>query len=117
MRVIKQLRAGITWVNTYHPTYSEAPWGGYKQSGVGRELGTFGLDEYQEVKQINIDLTDQPLGVYQRGKAGNGGAAVARDGDGGSSDGQDNVVSLSERRPFNEELKSDQWVGYCRNCR
>ena len=60
MRVIKQLRAGITWVNTYHPTYSEAPWGGYKQSGIGRELGTYGLDEYTELKQINIDLTDQP---------------------------------------------------------
>ena len=68
MRVIKALRAGITWINTYHPTYSEAPWGGYKQSGVGRELGTFGLDEYQEVKQINIDLTDKPLGIYQHGK-------------------------------------------------
>ena len=68
MRVVRALRAGITWVNTYHPTYSEAPWGGYKQSGVGRELGTYGLDEYTEVKQINIDLTDQPMGVYQRGK-------------------------------------------------
>ena len=68
MRVIKALRAGITWVNTYHPTYSEAPWGGYKQSGIGRELGSFGLDEYTEVKQINIDLTDAPMGVYQRGK-------------------------------------------------
>ncbi len=68
MRVIKAMRAGITWVNTYHPTYSEAPWGGYKQSGIGRELGSYGLDEYTEIKQINIDLTDQPMGVYQRGK-------------------------------------------------
>ena len=77
MRVIKALRAGITWVNTYHPTYSEAPWGGYKQSGIGRELGSYGLDEYTEVKQINIDLTDEPMGVYQRGKAGPGAGAVA----------------------------------------
>ena len=68
MRVIKAMRAGITSVNTYHPTYSEAPWGGYKQSGIGRELGTYGLAEYQEVKQINIDLTDRPLGVYPLGK-------------------------------------------------
>ncbi|MCK9927394.1 aldehyde dehydrogenase family protein, partial [Frankia sp. Mgl5] len=37
MRVIRKLRAGITWINTYHPTYNEAPWGGYKQSGIGRE--------------------------------------------------------------------------------
>ena len=69
MRVVKALRAGITWVNTYHPTYSEAPWGGYKQSGIGRELGSYGLDEYTEVKQINIDLTGEPMGVYQSGKA------------------------------------------------
>lgn len=56
MRVIKALRAGITWVNCYNPTFNEAPWGGYKQSGLGRELGTFGLEEYTEVKQININL-------------------------------------------------------------
>src|SRR5699024_2491710 len=42
MRVIKKLRAGITWINTYHDTYNEAPWGGYKQRGIGRDLGTFG---------------------------------------------------------------------------
>jgi len=45
-RVIKKLRAGITWINTYHPTYNEAPWGGYKQSGIGRELGTYGSVSY-----------------------------------------------------------------------
>jgi betaine-aldehyde dehydrogenase len=55
-RVIKQLRAGITWINTYHPTFNEAPWGGYKQSGIGRELGTYGLEAYTEVKQVNINL-------------------------------------------------------------
>ena len=55
-RVIKQLRAGITWINTYHPTFNEAPWGGYKQSGIGRELGTYGYEAYTEVKQININL-------------------------------------------------------------
>lgn len=55
-RVIKRLRAGITWINTYHPTFNEAPWGGYKQSGIGRELGTYGFEAYTEVKQININL-------------------------------------------------------------
>jgi betaine-aldehyde dehydrogenase len=59
-RVIKRLRAGITWINNYHPTFNEAPWGGYKQSGIGRELGTFGLEAYLEVKQINISLNPQP---------------------------------------------------------
>ncbi|MBV8263743.1 MAG: aldehyde dehydrogenase family protein, partial [Candidatus Eremiobacteraeota bacterium] len=55
-RVIRKLRAGITWINTYHPTYNEAPWGGYKQSGIGRELGTYGYEAYTEVKQINVNL-------------------------------------------------------------
>lgn len=64
MRVVRKLRAGITWINTYHPTYNEAPWGGYKQSGIGRELGTFGLDAYTEVKQINLNLQVAPLGWY-----------------------------------------------------
>jgi betaine-aldehyde dehydrogenase len=63
-RVIRKLRAGITWINTYHPTYNEAPWGGYKQSGIGRELGTYGFDEYTEVKQINVNLAVEPVGWF-----------------------------------------------------
>lgn len=66
MRVIKKLRAGITWINCYHPTYNEAPWGGYKQSGIGRGLGTFGFDEFTEVKQININLQVQPIGWFAK---------------------------------------------------
>lgn len=61
LRVIKQVRAGITWVNNYHLTDIQAPWGGYKTSGIGRSLGTYGLDEYQETKQINIAM--QPVCV------------------------------------------------------
>jgi betaine-aldehyde dehydrogenase len=64
LRFIKKLRAGITWINAYHPTYNEAPWGGYKQSGIGRELGTYGLDAYTEVKQININLAPGPVGWF-----------------------------------------------------
>ncbi len=63
-RVIRKLRAGITWINTYHPTYNEAPWGGYKQSGFGSELGTYGYDAYTEVKQINVNLDVQPSGWF-----------------------------------------------------
>lgn len=65
LRVIKKLRAGITWVNNYGATYNEAPWGGYKQSGIGRGLGTFGLDEYTEIKQINISTQVEPTGWYK----------------------------------------------------
>lgn len=65
-RVIKKVRAGITWINSYHPTYNEAPWGGYKQSGTGRELGTFGFEAYTEVKQINNNLDIQPTGWFDK---------------------------------------------------
>ena len=44
---------------------NEAPWGGYKMSGYGRELGIHGLEEYQEIKQININLTPGPIGWYE----------------------------------------------------
>ncbi|WP_286884920.1 aldehyde dehydrogenase family protein [Aneurinibacillus sp. UBA3580] len=63
-RVVKRIRAGITWINSYHPTYNEAPWGGYKQSGHGRELGTFGYEAYTEVKQINNNLKVEPIGWF-----------------------------------------------------
>ena len=62
--VIREIRAGITWINCYNPTYNEAPWGGYKRSGIGRELGIHGLEEYQEVKQININLNPGTVGWY-----------------------------------------------------
>lgn len=66
LRVIKQVRAGITWVNDYHPTYVEAPWGGYKQSGIGRSLGKYSLEEFQEIKQINIRLNVEPNEWFPR---------------------------------------------------
>lgn len=64
-RVIRRLRAGITWINTYHPTFNEAPWGGYKRSGIGRELGTYGYEAYTEVKQITTCLKPQGLDWFR----------------------------------------------------
>ena len=63
-RVISEIRAGITWINCFAPTFNEAPWGGYKMSGIGRELGIQGLEEYQEVKQININMGKEAPGWY-----------------------------------------------------
>jgi len=63
-RVVRALRAGIVWVNHMQPTYVEAPWGGYKQSGFGRELGPWGIEEYLETKQVHINLNEQPIGWY-----------------------------------------------------
>ncbi|HEY2461320.1 MAG TPA: aldehyde dehydrogenase family protein [Candidatus Acidoferrum sp.] len=63
-RVVKAVRAGVVWVNHMQPTYVEAPWGGYKQSGFGRELGPWGLEEYLETKQVFVNLDETPIGWY-----------------------------------------------------
>lgn len=55
--VARRLRAGTVWVNTFGGFYNEAPFGGYKQSGFGRELGKEGLCELTQVKHVNVDLT------------------------------------------------------------
>jgi acyl-CoA reductase-like NAD-dependent aldehyde dehydrogenase len=52
----KALRAGIVWINDTQPAPTEAPWGGYKQSGIGRELGREGVEDYLEAKHIWINL-------------------------------------------------------------
>jgi betaine-aldehyde dehydrogenase len=64
IRTVKAIRAGVVWVNHMQPTYVEAPWGGYKQSGFGRELGPWGLEDYLETKQVHINLNEAPIGWY-----------------------------------------------------
>ncbi|MFD9407187.1 aldehyde dehydrogenase family protein [Streptomyces sp. NPDC059989] len=51
-RVARRLRHGTVWINDYHPYVPQAEWGGFGHSGVGRELGPTGLDEYREPKHI-----------------------------------------------------------------
>lgn len=63
-RVSRAFRAGIVWVNCSQPTFVEAPWGGYKQSGIGRELGQWGLNNYLETKQITRFDSSEPWGWY-----------------------------------------------------
>jgi betaine-aldehyde dehydrogenase len=60
-RIAARLRHGTVWINDYHPYVPQAEWGGFKQSGNGRELGPTGLDEYREIKHIwqNIDPKPQ----------------------------------------------------------
>lgn len=62
--VAAKLRAGIVWINCSQPTFTEAPWGGYKQSGIGRELGRWGLANYLETKQITRYTSEEPWGWY-----------------------------------------------------
>jgi aldehyde dehydrogenase (NAD+) len=56
IEVAKRLRTGTVWINDYHLLNPLAPFGGYKQSGVGRELGTHGLLEFTQIKHIHVDL-------------------------------------------------------------
>ncbi|MBI4729053.1 MAG: aldehyde dehydrogenase [Acidobacteria bacterium] len=55
LSVAKRIRTGTIWINDWHLLSAYAPFGGYKQSGVGRELGTWGLREYQQTKYIHVD--------------------------------------------------------------
>jgi betaine-aldehyde dehydrogenase len=59
-RVAARLRMGTVWINDYHPYVPQAEWGGYKQSGIGRELGMAGLDEYRETKHIWHNVRPAP---------------------------------------------------------
>ncbi|MGH7802155.1 MAG: aldehyde dehydrogenase family protein [Thermodesulfobacteriota bacterium] len=63
-RITKELRAGILWVNSSQPCFNQLPWGGYKQSGIGRELGRYAVEEYTQLKQVTINLNESPLGWY-----------------------------------------------------
>ena len=55
MKIAKRLRTGTVWINEYHLLSDRAPFGGYKQSGIGREFGPEGIKEYTEAKHIHID--------------------------------------------------------------
>lgn len=65
-RVAKQLRFGTVWINDFNVYFTQAPWGGYKQSGLGRELGRHGLEEYTEVKHIFQNHKPEPSGWFGR---------------------------------------------------
>jgi acyl-CoA reductase-like NAD-dependent aldehyde dehydrogenase len=53
--VARRLRAGTVWINEWHLISERAPFGGYKQSGIGREFGVEGLREYTETKHLHVD--------------------------------------------------------------
>jgi len=63
-RVADRFEAGIVWINCSQPNFLEPPWGGMKKSGVGRELGTWGLMNFLEPKQITAYLSPEPWGWY-----------------------------------------------------
>jgi betaine-aldehyde dehydrogenase len=63
-RVAGELEAGVVWINCSQPNFLEPPWGGMKKSGVGRELGLWGLNNFLEPKQITRYTATQPWGWY-----------------------------------------------------
>ncbi|WP_426764450.1 aldehyde dehydrogenase family protein [Pseudarthrobacter sp. 1G09] len=63
-RVARALRHGTIWINDFHPYLPQAEWGGFGQSGVGRELGPTGLAEYQEAKHIYQNIDPQVTGWF-----------------------------------------------------
>ena len=56
-RVARKLKAGAVWVNTYYTIPAEDPWGGFKQSGLGRENAIYGLEAFLEIKTICEDTS------------------------------------------------------------
>ena len=65
IRVARGIETGRMWVNTYNQIPAGAPFGGYKQSGIGRETHAMILDHYTQVKSILINLNEEPSGMYQ----------------------------------------------------
>ena len=63
-RIAARLRMGTVWINDYHPYVAQAEWGGYKQSGIGRELGQAGLEEYVETKHVWHNIAPAPSGWF-----------------------------------------------------
>ena len=63
-RVANALRHGTVWINDFHPYLPQAEWGGFKQSGVGRELGLQGMSEYLEAKHVYQNLQPKPSGWF-----------------------------------------------------
>lgn len=62
IRVSNAIKAGTVWVNCYNLISYQSPFGGFKESGLGRELGEYALDNYTQVKTVRIRLGDALFG-------------------------------------------------------
>ena len=57
-RIAREIEAGTVWINTYRALNYASPFGGYKQSGYGRELGFEAIREFTQLKSVWVDLSD-----------------------------------------------------------
>jgi len=62
--ICNKLRAGIVWLNNCQPAFIQCPWGGVKQSGFGRELGRWGIEEFSSVKQVTSAKPGYAWGIF-----------------------------------------------------
>lgn len=63
-RFAKEIKAGVVWINTFNMFSPASPFGGYKQSGYGREMGRHALELYTQVKSVWVDLSGKPIGWF-----------------------------------------------------
>jgi aldehyde dehydrogenase (NAD+) len=63
-RFAKAIKAGVIWINTFNMFNAASPFGGYKQSGYGREMGKHALEMYTNVKSVWVDLSGKPIGWF-----------------------------------------------------
>src|SRR3989475_7298158 len=63
-RFARAVKAGVVWINTYNMFNAASPFGGYKQSGYGREMGKHALELYTQVKSVWVDLSGKPIGWF-----------------------------------------------------
>ena len=63
-RFAREIKAGVIWINTFNMMNAASPFGGYKQSGYGREMGKHALEMYTQVKSVWVDLSGRPIGWF-----------------------------------------------------
>jgi acyl-CoA reductase-like NAD-dependent aldehyde dehydrogenase len=63
-RFAKKVHAGVVWINTFNMFNAASPFGGFKQSGYGREMGKHALELYTQIKSVWVDLSGKPIGWF-----------------------------------------------------
>jgi acyl-CoA reductase-like NAD-dependent aldehyde dehydrogenase len=63
-RVAGRLQCGVVWINDHHRIDPASPWGGFKMSGIGRENGLVAYDEYTQIRNVIVNLSDEPFDWY-----------------------------------------------------
>ncbi|SFC02484.1 aldehyde dehydrogenase (NAD+) [Bacillus sp. OV322] len=58
-KAARELQAGVVWINDWHMLRNDAPFGGYKQSGIGREMGKHSLDAYTQLKHVHTSMVPE----------------------------------------------------------